>query len=277
MKKNESQLTKEYLRGLVLAPLFAGFTAAIASFKIPLGFTPVPITLQTLGVLLAGGVLGPLWGAVSMILYILIGALGLPVFAGGSSGFGVLLGPTGGYLLSYPIAAAVIGWLTHLKTAQKKAVGYAGFAMLALLLSIIYADLAFNIGIMKAWNSNAKTYIPVISTLSVQSRFIIIGGSMLAVAGLVYGMVRAYKKAGKQYSLHILFAMSVGTIIIYILGAVQGKLVTGLSWPIIFAGWVLPFLIGDTIKLLVAGLLTGVLRRMLAAKKMSANSSNDSS
>src|SRR3989344_5830887 len=93
----------------VFAALFAALTAAVAPFKIPLGFTPVPITLQTLVVLLAGAVLGSTYGALAMILYVLVGALGLPVFAGGGSGVGALLGPTGGYLFSYFIAAFFIG------------------------------------------------------------------------------------------------------------------------------------------------------------------------
>jgi len=61
------------LKGMVFSALFAAFTAAIASIKIPLGFTPVPITFQTLAVLLSGTVLGPYYGALAMILYLLAG------------------------------------------------------------------------------------------------------------------------------------------------------------------------------------------------------------
>src|SRR3989338_5867789 len=97
------------LKGMVFAALFAALTGAVAWFKIPLPFTPVPITLQTLMVLLSGAMLGSYYGALSMIIYLILGALGLPVFAGGSSGVGALLGPTGGYLFSYPVAAFFIG------------------------------------------------------------------------------------------------------------------------------------------------------------------------
>lgn len=86
-------------------------TAVGAQIAIPLPFTPVPVTLQTLFVLLAGVVLGPRVGFVAMVAYVLLGAAGLPVFAAGKAGVPVLVGPTGGYLLGFPFAAAVAGWL----------------------------------------------------------------------------------------------------------------------------------------------------------------------
>ena len=79
-------MEKNKLKGMVFAALFAALTGAVAWFKIPLPFTPVPITLQTLMVLLSGAMLGAYFGALSMILYLIVGAIGLPVFAGGSSG-----------------------------------------------------------------------------------------------------------------------------------------------------------------------------------------------
>ena len=160
------------LKPLIFAALFAALTAAVAPFKIPLGFTPVPITLQTLVVLMSGAMLGPYYGALSMILYVVVGALGLPVFAGGGSGIGAVLGPTGGYLISYFVAAYAIGKVLQLRKQPK--------------------------------------------------------------------------------FLDYVFAMVIGTIIIYVLGAGWGMVVTGLGVAAILAGWVLPFVIGDTIKLLAA-------------------------
>lgn len=94
-----------------------GFAAALAlasQVAIPLGFTPVPLTLAPLVVLLAGLWLGPMAGAASMALYLAAGAAGLPVFApGGLPGAARLLGPTGGYLLAYPLAAWVVGTLAR--------------------------------------------------------------------------------------------------------------------------------------------------------------------
>ena len=91
---------------------FAAALAAASQVAIPLPNTPVPITLQPLVVVLAGLWLGPTAGAMSMVLYLLAGAAGLPVFAPmGAPGLARLLGPTGGYLLAYPIAAFVAGSL----------------------------------------------------------------------------------------------------------------------------------------------------------------------
>src|SRR3990167_2024777 len=111
--------TSNNLKFLVFSALFAALTAAVSPIKIPLGFTPVPITLQTLVVLLSGAMLGPYYGALAMILYVTVGALGLPVFAGGGSGIGALLGPTGGYLFSYFIAAFVIGKVVQMRKKPK--------------------------------------------------------------------------------------------------------------------------------------------------------------
>lgn len=98
------------LRNMILAALFAALTGIMAqySFLLP-GLPNVPVTLQVLLVCLVGGLLGPWWGAASMGLYILLGAVGLPVFAQGKAGLQVLMGLTGGYLWSYPLAAMVIG------------------------------------------------------------------------------------------------------------------------------------------------------------------------
>src|SRR3989338_9411909 len=112
-------MERSKIKGMVFAALFAALTGAVAWFKIPLPFTPVPITLQTLMVLLSGAVLGPYYGAVSMGIYLALGAIGLPVFAGGGSGIGSLLGPTGGYLFSYFIAAFAIGKILQLRKSPK--------------------------------------------------------------------------------------------------------------------------------------------------------------
>ena len=93
--------------------LVAVAALALASqFALPLPGTPVPLTLQPLVIVLAGLVLGPVDAAMAMVLYLGLGAAGLPVFQPiGAPGIARLLGPTGGYLLAYPVAAAVAGWL----------------------------------------------------------------------------------------------------------------------------------------------------------------------
>jgi biotin transport system substrate-specific component len=87
--------------------LMTAFTAVAAQISIPL--QPVPFTLQVLAVVLTGLLLGPRYGALAMAIYLLLGAVGVPVFAQFSGGLGTLLGKTGGYLISYPIAAALAG------------------------------------------------------------------------------------------------------------------------------------------------------------------------
>ena len=93
---------------------FAVLTAVGAQIEIP--HQPVPYTLQTFFVLLAGAVLGKRNGAISMVTYLLAGVAGLPVFSGWSFGFAKIIGPTGGYLLSFPVAAFVVGYLIQQRT-----------------------------------------------------------------------------------------------------------------------------------------------------------------
>ena len=91
-------------------------TAAAAQVSVPLGFTPVPLTLQPMVVLLAGAALGARLGFVSQVAYLAAGLAGLPVFAASPAllpGAARLLGPTGGFLMSYPFAAYVAGWLAE--------------------------------------------------------------------------------------------------------------------------------------------------------------------
>ena len=102
-----------WLRDLTLIVLSALFVAAIAQVKIPLPFTPVPLTGQTFAVLLVAAVLGSKRGAASIVLYIALGAFGLPIFAGGASGMAYLTGATLGYLVGFVLAAYIIGLLAE--------------------------------------------------------------------------------------------------------------------------------------------------------------------
>jgi len=101
----------EKLRWMVLASLMAAMTAVGAYIHIPIG--PVPIVLSTLFVLLSGLLLGSRWGLASMGLYLLVGAIGIPVFAGGKGGFAHFFGPTGGYLLGYLLASWTTGFISE--------------------------------------------------------------------------------------------------------------------------------------------------------------------
>jgi len=101
----------EKLRMMVLASLMAALTAVGAYIHVPIG--PVPIVLSTLFVLLTGLLLGSRWGLASMGLYLLVGAIGIPVFAGGRGGLAHFFGPTGGYLLGYLVSAWVTGVISE--------------------------------------------------------------------------------------------------------------------------------------------------------------------
>lgn len=121
-------------RGATLALVtgFAALLAVAAQVAIPIPGTPVPITLQPLVVVLAGLWLGPAAGAASMLLYLVVGAAGLPVFSPfGAPGVLRLAGPTGGYLIAYPAVAAVTGWL-----ASKRG-DFAGRALAAFAGTIV--------------------------------------------------------------------------------------------------------------------------------------------
>lgn len=116
----------------------AAVTAVAAQIAIPI--FPVPFTLQVLAVILSGFLLGPRYGALAQVIYVLIGAVGAPVFAEFSGGLGRVLGPTGGYLVSYPIAAAISGLAapTVARASRSRALSY-GLLCGCLALAVIYA------------------------------------------------------------------------------------------------------------------------------------------
>ncbi|ELZ95070.1 biotin synthesis protein [Haloferax mucosum ATCC BAA-1512] len=103
----------ELVGNIARSALFAALMGAGSYVSFPNPISPIPVTMQVLVVFLAGIFLGPIWGGASMGLYLAAGGLGAPVFAGGSAGFAPLVGPTAGYLWSYPLAATLVGALVH--------------------------------------------------------------------------------------------------------------------------------------------------------------------
>ena len=101
--------TSTTMRSVVAIALAALLVSVAAQVVVPLPLTPIPFTLQPLAVLVVGGVLGARRGAAALALYLALGLVGLPVFAAGGSGIARLMGPTGGYLLAFPVAAAATG------------------------------------------------------------------------------------------------------------------------------------------------------------------------
>jgi len=101
-----------WARKLALAAAMAALTGLMAQVRVPLPWSPVPLTGQTLAVLLAGVLLGRWWGGASQVLYVMLGAAGLPWFTGWTGGASAVFGPTGGYLLGFVAAALFIGHAT---------------------------------------------------------------------------------------------------------------------------------------------------------------------
>ena len=98
---------KHQTKAMTLCALFAALTAVCAQISIPLP-GGVPLSLSVAAVYLTGLLLAPGWAAASQVVYLLLGAFGMPVYAGFSSGMGVLFGPTGGYLFVYPLMALAV-------------------------------------------------------------------------------------------------------------------------------------------------------------------------
>ena len=170
----------QQLKRMVYAALMAALTAAGAYIAIPVG--PVPIVLQNLFIMLAGLLLGGRWGLISVAVYLLAGAVGLPVFAGGTGGIGKFVGPTGGYLLGFAAAAYLIGIISE--------------------------------------SGRGRVAIDVI-------------------------------------------AMVAGTLIIYAFGVSWLKVVTGMSFSKALTVGMLPFLIGDVLKIAAAIPIARALRPMM--------------
>ncbi len=97
---------------LCACALMSAICAVFSQISLPLAFTPIVINLATLAVMIAGGLLGPVWGAVSLAVYVALGAAGLPVFSAFRGGIGHIAGPSGGYIIGYIFAAAATGLLT---------------------------------------------------------------------------------------------------------------------------------------------------------------------
>lgn len=98
---------------IVFTALFAALTAVCGFISIPVPGTPIPIVLQNMLVVLTGLMLGPVWGVAATVLFLAAGALGLPVFSGGTGGFVRLMGPTGGFLYGYALATLAAGLIAQ--------------------------------------------------------------------------------------------------------------------------------------------------------------------
>lgn len=100
-------------KDLVLTAMMAAVTAVFSQIIIPLPFSPIPFSLGILAVFLSGAVLDKKYAVLAQVTYVLLGAVGLPVFAGFHGGLGAVVGPTGGYLIAYPLMAFFTAWIAE--------------------------------------------------------------------------------------------------------------------------------------------------------------------
>lgn len=126
-------------KGLALVAVFTSILIVCALISIPIApISPVPITLQVFAIYLVLSLLGPRYGAYTCLLYLFLGAVGLPVFSGGDAGIGQIIGPSGGYLISFPAAAFIGGYLARGKGASRKSELLRVSLASAVALAIIY-------------------------------------------------------------------------------------------------------------------------------------------
>ncbi|RBW70882.1 biotin transporter BioY [Bacillus taeanensis] len=150
---------------MMYVALFAAIVAVLGILPpIPIPFSPVPITAQTLGVMLAGAILGARLGGMSLLLFVLLVAVGAPILSGGRGGFGVILGPSGGFILSWPIGAFVIGFLVEkawksLKFWNTLVFNVIGGIILVYLIGVPYMAMMLDLPLIEA-TAISSVYIP---------------------------------------------------------------------------------------------------------------------
>jgi biotin transport system substrate-specific component len=162
---------------------FAAATAIGARVEIP--HVPVPFTLQTLFVLLAGAFLGARNGAISQVVYLAVGVLGAPVFAGGGFGLVKLFGPTGGYLLAFPLTAALVGLLTG---NFRSYVGVVLSMFAGLILLFLCGTLHLNAFYMHDLSVSFKSGFLIFSLWDIVKLF--------AAATIYYEMAKRWRRLG---------------------------------------------------------------------------------
>jgi biotin transport system substrate-specific component len=144
----------------LLALNFALLTAIGAKVRVYTPFTPVPFTLQTAFVLSAGMYLGRRWGVVSMCIYLLLGVVGLPIFAGDAAGLSYFLGYTGGYLLGFLVAPYITAWVSRrmrMSTAGCYLASLAGTLVILALGTVWLAVLMGNV-----WTAICAGFLPFV-------------------------------------------------------------------------------------------------------------------
>jgi biotin transport system substrate-specific component len=164
---------------VVLAFLMACFTGIMAQVVIPLPWTPVPITLQTFAVLMAGIFLGRYWGGISMLIYLAVGLLGVPWLAGMSGGIEALLSASGGYLIGFILAALFLGYFVDRYVQSRKFLPMLGLMLFANFI-LLYAPGLIQLSI---WTQSATGVAPGIWELLLMGAIPFIAGDLLKIGG----------------------------------------------------------------------------------------------
>ncbi|MCK8826201.1 biotin transporter BioY [Natroniella acetigena] len=153
--------SKLTIQDLTYSALFAALLASVAYLVIPLPFSPTPITLQTLVVMLAGAILSTKQAGLSILIFLLIGFSGAPVFSGGSAGIGVLAEPTGGYLVAYPLGAILINLLAKKDSYYQTALAMVlGGVVVIHLFGVIWMSFVTEMNLTEAVIAGSLPFIP---------------------------------------------------------------------------------------------------------------------
>jgi len=163
----------------VMAFFMACFTGLLAQIVLPLPWTPVPVTGQTLAVLFAGILLGRYWGGISMVLYILIGMLGVPWFSGMTGGFSVIIGATGGYLIGFVMAALFMGYFADKYINARSFVPMLGLLLFANFFLIYVPGLL----VLGVWIYMTNGSVSGIWTLIVMGLLPFLIGDLIKIGG----------------------------------------------------------------------------------------------
>jgi len=144
---------------LCIMAVFTAIIAVMAQIVIPLPYG-VPLTLQTLAISLAGVILGAKKGTLSVVVYVLIGAVGAPVFAGFTGGFGIVFGPTGGFILSFPLLALAAGIGAEKNSKSRLWVGLVVGVMTNYLCGVVYYSIVTSNDLLTSFVACVLLFIP---------------------------------------------------------------------------------------------------------------------
>jgi len=144
-------MQQERLKMLITSALFASIIGILAQVSIPLPFSPVPITGQTLAIGLAATILGRKYGTISVLIYLAIGAIGVPVYAEFSGGFAALVGPTGGYLIGFIPTVFIIAY--YIEKTRFTVVNAMIANTIGMFVTLIFGTIWLKIALSLSWTA----------------------------------------------------------------------------------------------------------------------------